>query len=505
MPTYTIKSPEGKIIKVQGDQPPSEQDMPKLFEDAKNFTQNPLTNEKPKSLISSIGNVLKDTSGFLSKIPGSPPTSEEIMKSTEGMNIPQKLISGAKGAVSAGAELLPYVFPVVKGSLLAQVGKQTAISGGSKFIEDLSKDKGFGESVKDALVSAGISGGIQGATPLVLKGLKEFGVGLAKAASSVRSNAIDIARKNPDILINKQPRVIDLATNIKQNLDTYANEIKEKYSNSISKLKVPEGFSIDASKIRDNIIEKDIPIENLKSKLLSSANRNIRSLDENTVDRFLYGGNLTFDEARKINTALFDITDSIGTQEIGTGGIGLVKGLKKEFLSILDSQVPGIKKINKDYSKSISFYDRLNSKFNNPQSAESLLNTIGAQLSGVKRAKTGVIDDLKILDGLTEGNFISQIPKSLAAEEFEKQGMTNLMDFLKLSSFASLGATSGSFGGAIGSGVGALAGSAASLISSKPEFVKQGILIGKKIAKPLQSEGSKRLLQLSSRTLGERL
>jgi len=525
MPKFEIIAPNGKTLEIEGETMPSEQELDDIFKSTNTLETNTKNNqqlnkelfpgyEKRQAYEETIpGNILDKINKTLDLItPGQTYTSlgeqPAEFEATKGMDTKQKLLRATKQSLGDTASFAQWALPIpklAKGKGLLQATKTIAAEAGLtglgqgalQLVKSLSRDKKFDEAINEAVKTAVISGAIQGGAPQIAKAVKEVGKQAIKAASNVRGHAIDIAIKNPDVFTTPQPRLIDMGQKIKEKLDDFAVVVGGRYEEGFDKLNIQPGLAIDAAKnIRKTIQKYDMPIDFIKSNIKMQTRANGINLSDNAIDRFVKGGNIDFEEARKINRALGYVERMTNESVIGGGGKSQIATLKSQLLDDMEKVAPSIKKINKAYSKATEFYQRLNKKFKDPQTSESLLNTIGAQLSGVKRAKTGVIDDLKILDKLTKSDLTKQIPKSLAAEEFERQGMTNLMDYLRLIGGGGIGGyLGGSLGSPMGAGIGAIAGLGAAMIGSTPQATKLAIQAGKVISSGVQSPAGKTLFQ----------
>lgn len=360
---------------------------------------------------------------------------------------------------------------------LTQAGIQGTLGTGKRVLEG------------QELPEAAKGGAIEGATNLALiTSLPAFGElikksanSLMKASSNVRNFAIDRAMKNPKILTETQPSVIDVGESMLDSLSQFADNTKIEFQNKLDQIQVPEGLAIDVSPIRDLIKGKRLDANTLTSKLKTQRTNNLLDLEDNVIDRFVQGGNLSFDEARTINSLLFDIVDTGINPELGSGAIGKISNIKKTFLGLMDDQVPGIKDANKYFAENTKFYQDALKDISKKTGdlKEGALNIMGQRKTGLGtagRTKSQELARLEKLDDIMGTKHVDQLADSLVAEEFEKIGMSNLMETIRFGGSAGLGALIGSSFGPVGAGVGAAVGSGVSGALRSPEATRKMIL-----------------------------
>ena len=333
-------------------------------------------------------------------------------------------------AVRGGTQLAKGVL-----ARLTQLGKQGAgigaVTGASKSAEEMLE----GAEIQDALATGGkaglASGAMNVAVPAVSEGLTSVASGLAKSAMKIKPWALKVAEKEPDILKGNEPKVYELSLKVKNNLDDYADKIQKSYDSKISKLNYPKGDVIETTKVAESIKELNVPKDVLQKTLVREANRQFEDIPGSTINKFLNGQNLSFAEAKNINSFLSKTVRSQATEQLGTGGIAKIKNIKSRLMTSMENPVvDGSKKlykpirtINKNYAKRLDKFKALDKNFANEQVGEGRLRQVGEELAGVSRNKTALTKKLKELDRVAgkENAVSDQLVKSTAADEFEKR------------------------------------------------------------------------------------
>lgn len=410
------------------------------------------------------------------------------------------------------SRLLPFasVGAPAKGAanLLKWAAKSGALAGAGVTAENVLRGQGVHDAAtegqKAMATGASLSAAIPGASNLIGRGIRETGANVAKLKPWV----LDRFKKNPKLLTEGAENIYDTAQKV-SNTHLYNTKklIEEQFNKKIDKLNPGSGKIVSTKGIPDQIKKLDLDQKVVLSKLLSSAKREGVVIKPSTLRRFVYGNSaidkpkpkkiygfikpdektkkksirkkvqrITSDEARKINSLLFQISKSNETEKMGRGFIGKMDSLKTHLVKEWDKAVPGVKNANKYYSKRLKFYNEANSVFGDTKTSEGLLNQIGQQASGINKNKTKVFKILRDLDRYQtpKSRILNKLPDQAAVREFENRFLSsNFGNTLRAIGPSITGSIAGSTLGPTGAAAGALGGLAVGNVASNPEAIKK--------------------------------
>lgn len=406
--------------------------------------------------------------------------SEEMkeLSALEGKPISKQLLGIVKMSAKDTARVAPFLVgggPTATAAskigklvnMFKEAARNAAITGGSSTVEELLEDKG----VKKALIRGGevgkTSGAITLAVPALGRSVSLTSKSLSKAFSRAKPWAIDEALEDPKILSGEVPKLVDVGNKIKTRLDSVAKAVKNEFETQLNNMQIPAGKVVDTKRVKSSINKLGLDKQILQSKLRSAAAREGVGLSDDLLNRFTTGKNIGFQEARKINSVLFDITSGKQTEVIGGGLLGKLSGVKSNLMKSMEKTVPEIREANRFFAQNTERIKKVSKVFRDPEKSESQIRGIAQQLAGQPKSKTGLIRELSELPGAQ--GFRKDLIKAVAAEEFEKVGSPS---FLKVLGTSAAGLT-------IGGAPGLLAGTAIGVGLSKPEAIRAGSAIGR--------------------------
>jgi hypothetical protein len=274
-----------------------------------------------------------------------------------------------------------------------------------------------------------------------------------------------------------QTPLLDVGTQIKGTLDEYATRLKDEYGAGLAAIKPKKGTKIKIGKMQKVMDKLETPRSLIADTVEASQKPHLIELPKNLAhDVFVNRKKeLSYYEARKLNSLLSSITFSGKSEKVGTGAIGQLAKAKGELLASIDEAVPQTKALNRKYAKGSNYYKEMNNIYGKDTGAESALRGMGNQIGGRAKGYEKRLRNLKKLDKLQGTNYNEQVLKSTVSEEFDKIGMGDLMDNLRLAGAFGLGHA---YGGQVG---GMVALGAAQAIST-PQATRGIIKAGTKIS-----------------------
>ena len=419
---------------------------------------------------------------------------EQFKKSNE-----MKSLSGAqkvgafasdigKEAIQTGAAGAGLVIPGLKAGKFARGG----LMGAARGVEELAKGKSLKQAGTSAALTAGISIAAESVLKVASRVIGSLSKTLAKIGTKTKKYAVDQAIKDPSILLTKQPSTFEVAGLVKENIDDYAILAKDSYAEGLSRIKIKPGTIIKTNMVHAQIAKMGMNTKTVAQKLRAAANTQLMDISDDAIKRFVDGTGVTFDESRVINSLLHDITTGGATEAIGSGGLGRLSAVKKVLTNQMETQVPGVMKLNKKYALRLNRYKLANARFKDPlkSSSERTVQTIAQQKSGVSRARTGELRNLEAIEKALppDRKFMDKIVNSSVAEEFENAAGNGFGEWFRLG----LGSYVGNI---MGGAAGGVAGVGLALGAQHPNVVKAGIVLGSGIGKAARGPVGKTLLK----------
>jgi len=313
-----------------------------------------------------------------------------LMEKIRGISIKDVIKETPKQVVSDIARLAPYAALPFAGIGLAG---QSAITGGSRVIGGLAE----GEGVSQALKSGAIAAGTESAIGKVLKLGKPALKQIAKFATRAEKGVIDEAIKRP-ILTKIEPKTnIDTSNQIKTSLSILNRKKSREYDSALSKVSEAAKKQVtDTSNI--NKIIKDLNLDKAGVRdLLSVTRPKTKKYNQNAIDQFIAGKQLTFDDAKSVNSVLADVLRSTTIEPADKIAIGKLKdGLYKSM-----EVYPGFKPLNKKYAKQTNLVKDIEKNLGkdiNESKVNTLTNDVIKRLKEKRQTKSRTMDLLKDLD-----------------------------------------------------------------------------------------------------------
>ena len=361
MPIYEIKTPDGRIMEVKGDTPPSQAIVEELYKSlppldtAQEVTQEPTLMEKIRGI-----------------------SPLEVIKETP------------KQVVSDIARLAPIAALPFAGIGLAG---QAAITGGSRVVGGLAK----GEDVPQALKLGAIAAGTESAIGKVLKLGKPALKQIAKFATRAEKGVIDEAIKKP-ILTKIEPKTnIDTSEQIKNAITILNRKKSREYEKALTKVsEAAKGKVADTKNVNKIIKEDKLDRQGIKRLLLGGRSK-VKKFDPNAVDKFIAGKELTFDEAKNVNSVLSDVLRSTTIEPVDKLKIGKLKDSLYKSMEIY----PGFKELNKKYAKQAKLVQGIEKNLGkdiDETKVNTLTNDVIKRLKDKRQTKSRAMDLLKDLD-----------------------------------------------------------------------------------------------------------
>lgn len=389
MPIYKIKTPDGRIMKIKGDYPPTQDIVEEAYsklpplqtQQEQETVQEPIKEEPKLGKLASITRSLVE-----SQFPTVGLTREKDIK--EELRNVATLAPYAAG-VGTASKVIP---PVVTGVSEAGLG----------LLE--------GQELKDALSRGVISGATEAG---IVKGVDELTKGVKKVADPIKKSLPKIKEKALDFLtefatkadknVLKAVKQKPMLTEIKQrdNLE-FADEIKKKYDDL--KLKRDLEYEKKLELIPQSTLNKQAPTfdfyryffdpknkideSEVKSILISKRPRAVL-FNEEIIDKLFKAQPITIGEIKELNSLFGNVVRNVDLQSEDKRIIG---GLKSQLVNILD-QTP-FKDINKEYSKKSAILDSIENNFLKPKIRQ---NKASGLIGNEQSAQTLILDKIKDL------------------------------------------------------------------------------------------------------------
>lgn len=413
------------------------------------------------------------------------------------------------------ARILPGRAGQVGGQAITQAGIQAPLA----ILRNIGSGESVGRAFKSGLIEGGIEGGIIAGVPLlgqIVKLIKKPGAKALAVASGVSDEALDLALKNPQLLEEGPDAVISIGNTIKENLKEFSKIEMDVFGEGLDKIKELQEIFVDANKFAtpevQKILDEGIPKgfldgkldvsfvlkdleginkKELSKRLSSQAKRELLNVSDDAIERMINGEWLFLEEARDINKLFSNVVNSGQSQELGSGAIGRIANIKRNFLNGFNKQIDpkninkigeaffegatgksignnlkSLKDINARYAEATTLLENVRGNVikKSGDINESAINQLAeGALKG--RKKFQELDRLTELDEKISGNVIESLKKFQANKELSKSGIGSLYSLIKT---AMVGGSAGMIGGGP---FGAIFGALASNVPPK-EIIK---------------------------------
>jgi hypothetical protein len=317
-------------------------------------------------------------------------TEPTLIEKIRGISPLEVIKETPKQVASDIARLAPIAAGFVPGLGLAA---QSGITGTSRVIEGLAEGERLPQALKSGAIAAGTESAIGKALKLGKPALKQ----IAKFATRAEKGVIDEAIKKP-ILTKIDPKTnIDTSNQIKTSLAILNRKKSRIYDRALTKVSEDAKKQVtDTSNISKIIKDYDYNKAGIRD-LLSVTRAKTKKYNQNAVDKFIAGKELTFDEAKSVNSVLADVLRSTNIEPIDKITIGKLKdGLYKSM-----EVYPGFEELNKKYAKQTNLVKDIEKNLGKDISetkVNTLTNDVIKRLKEKRQTKSRTMDLLKDLD-----------------------------------------------------------------------------------------------------------
>lgn len=326
---------------------------------------------------------------------------QETIKSTipELMPIeygdPVEPLSG-KESLKAALKIAPYTLGMVPGA----GAPVTALSEtGLGLLE--------GQKPKEALTRGAIAGATELVIPKFVKGGLRVGKtalkALTKFATKADKNVINKAIKNPELTETPIKDNQEVAIQIQDYLNIATRKKNRDYKKALETIPEKEKLKpVDTSNVQKYILQEGVDPQSTIA-LIETARPKTKIFNLDSLNKFINGQEITFDEAKTINSLLSDLQRSNAIDAVDKRSI---QKLKDELYKSL-SNVKGFKELNKKYatqtqlirniernlgSKTDGKYEIQETKVN------TLTNDVLKAIEEKRTTKSKILENLKGLD-----------------------------------------------------------------------------------------------------------
>lgn len=320
------------------------------------------------------------------------PVAQEptLMEKIRGISPLEVIKETPKQVATDIARLAPIAAAFVPGlGLPAQAGITAVSRAGRGLLE--------GEEAPEAIKKGAISGTVEAGIGKALKFTKPALKQIAKFATRAEKGVIDEAIKKP-ILTKIEPKTnIDTSEQIKNAITILNRKKSREYEKALTKVsEAAKGKVADTKKVNKIIKENKLNRQGLKNVLLAGRSK-IKKFDENAVDKFIAGKELTFDEAKNVNSTLAEVMRSTTVESSDKFYVGKLKNSLHKSMEVY----PGLKELNEKYAKQIGIVEGIEKNLGKDISeskVNTLTNDVIKRLKEKRQTKSRAIELLKDLD-----------------------------------------------------------------------------------------------------------
>ena len=313
-----------------------------------------------------------------------------LIEKIRGISLKEVIKETPKQVATDIARLAPIAAAVVPGlGLPAQAGI-TAVSRAGR---GLLKGEEAPEAIKKGAISGTVEAGIGKALKLGKPALKQ----IAKFATRAEKGVIDEAVKKP-ILTKIEPKTnIDTSNQIKTSIAILNRKKSRIYDRALTKVSEAAKKKVtDTSNISKIIKDLNLDKEGVRDLLLVTRAKT-KKYNQNAIDQFIAGKQLTFDDAKSVNSVLADVLRSTTIEPADKIAIGKLKdGLYKSM-----EVYPGFKELNEKYAKQTTLVKDIEKNLGKDISeskVNTLTNDVIKRLKEKRQTKIRAMDLLKDLD-----------------------------------------------------------------------------------------------------------
>lgn len=275
--------------------------------------------------------------------------------------------------------------------------------------------------------------------------------------------ALDLADQGDDLFKITPKSIEAIGDNIDNAITAHGENVKSMFDIRLDEL-APKAGPIQAklSKEASNIIPAGRPREVFKKAILSGADEALVDINEEVIERLFNGGVLSFDEARRLNSAMFQVTDGI-VPNIGSGIPGKVNRIKTALSKDIEVAVPGYKEMNRSFAENTGLLKDIRKKMFEKTNQgwvikKDAVKRIGKEVAGeAPLGETQVVRNLKKLQAFQpEVKFLTDAADStslLAIDEAVAKHVPKSSQVLSTGIGGGLGGASYLFTGSPGIGV----------------------------------------------------
>lgn len=377
--------------------------------------------------------------------------------------LPATAVRTAKGAIGLGA---------LMGAGNAASTAESAEEAAAKTIEGA----GIG------LAAQGLSRGLEMAAPAIKKGLGKatswIGDKVSKGAVKAGSALTGVAEQDIKTFAKNADEIAQMAKSTDSNVAEAADQIRQKFSNSINKTRDSLNNQISSAlKQSTNSVDAEPilkAIESQKSKLNPKLyQKEISQIDDlmNSVKSLSKDGKISSSEAHELKQYLQDrassaYRNSADPASLGTEAAKAAKGGAAIARKLINTVEPEVAAANNQLAKIHAITDKMNMNLLNMGKPESALLAAGSG-GNVRNAKA-----LTELGKITNSDMIGEAQKLSAMRTF---GNPQLLPIDTTGKAVARMATGGGIGTLMGGPLGAAVGSA----MTSPAALKAAIVSGK--------------------------
>lgn len=428
MPIFDIQTPSGKIISIESNTPPTQQEIDEATLIVEGQQVDPLR--------SSLGE---------EQVPLAPTRLDRELTEQEKKNL-KVLRQIATQAPTAAAGLATGGM-----SIPAQAGIQGLLAAAGTLAEKAitpKEQKVIGESpLKEAGVTGLTAAGIESTLPLAgkvavkagkpvvsyaTKALKKIPEQILKRSTLIEKGAINKVIDNPDLFTASKNE--NLANDILTDLKKVQQVASDEYEKSLNAL--PESFKLAKYKNINKALKSAVGSKDLKklSKKYQSIQQDLlEDVDENLLEKVIEGDRITLNEFMILNRSLGNIERMTPSSRLQPDVINTFSKIKKKISDNISDAVP-IKKINKRYAKKIEPVKNVEKKLRsydaegNAYIEDSKINTLLSDAKKILKDKRTVkqkqfkdLDQIRKILG--EKNNYSSILEDEAVKDLVQEGM----------------------------------------------------------------------------------
>ena len=345
-----------------------------------------------------------------------------IMEKIRGISPLEVIKETPKQVATDIARLAPIAAALTPMGLARQAGVTAVSRAGRGLLE--------GEEAPEALKAGAISGTVEAGIGKALKLGKPALKQIAKFATRAEKGVIDEAIKKP-ILTKIEPKTnIDTSNQIKTSIAILNRKKSRQYDRALTKVSEAAKKQVtDTSNISKIIKDLDLDKAGIRD-LLSVTRAKTKKYNQNAIDQFIAGKQLTFDDAKSVNSVLADVLRSTTIEPADKIAIGKLKdGLYKSM-----EVYPGFKELNKKYAKQTNLVKDIEKNLGKDISetkVNTLTNDVIKRLKEKRQTKSRTMDLLKDLDKEVKAkgkrSVVNALQDSLSQSIGKKAGLKDIL------------------------------------------------------------------------------